>query len=274
MSLLSLCVVLLLAASPEMSNSANAQISDSSKANLQELVRKSSFIFVGTVKRLNASTVPIVSADEKTVTVHVDEVVYNAGVVTDIVGSEITLQLQTAGSMKENERAVFFTNVTTYGESIAVAEVGHTSTEGLEAARTQIKDTLARVPNEQLSKRIAQADLIATGTVIAVHPTAETQQHPPASEHDPQWWEATLKVQSVEKGPAQKGDVVFFFPHSDDIRWFASPKFKEGQQGVFLLHRGEDTNLRTPGFTALNPLDFQPFDQRPNVLSLIHATRR
>jgi hypothetical protein len=163
--------------------------------------------------------------------------------------------------------------VVTYGESLLVAEVGHTesSKEGLESIRGQVKEAQARMPEEQLQKRIAQADLIVTGTITAARPTAETQQHPPASEHDPLWWEATVKVQSVEKGPAQKGNLVFFFPHSDDLRWFASPKFKEGQQGVFLLHRTEDASLRVRGFTALNALDFQPMEQRENVQRLIHA---
>jgi len=203
----------------------------------------------------------------------VDDVIYNAGVVSDVRGSDITVQLLTAGSLKEGERAVFFSNVVTYGESLLVAEVGHTesSKEGLESIRGQVKEAQARMPEEQLQKRIAQADLIVTGTITAARPTAETQQHPPASEHDPLWWEATVKVQSVEKGPAQKGNLVFFFPHSDDLRWFASPKFKEGQQGVFLLHRTEDASLRVRGFTALNALDFQPMEQRENVQRLIHA---
>ena len=254
-------------------NAANEQTSQ--PGGTQELVRQSSFIFAATVKALKGTTVPILSATESTAIVRVDEVVYNAGVVTDVVGSDITVQLRVPGSVKEGEHAVFFSNVATYGDSIVVDEVGHieTTKQSLEVIRGQIREVQARLPNEQLQKRIAQADLVVTGTVTAVRPTPETQQRPPASEHDPQWWEATLKVQSVEKGPAQKGELTFFFPHSDDVRWFASPKFKEGQQGVFLLHRTEDASLRVRGFTALNALDFQPMEQRGSVQKLIRAAR-
>lgn len=274
MSPLSLLIGLFLASGPVgMGNAANGQTYQGAGANSQELIRHSSLIFVGTVKKLSASTISIVSATESTATVHVDEVVYNAGVATDVVGTDVTVQLRSPGSVKEGERAVFFSNVAIYGESIAVDEVGHLefTKEGLDAVRGQVKDVQARIPEEQLQKRIAQADLIVTGTVTAAHPTAETLQRPPASEHDPRWWEATLKVQSVEKGPAKKGDVVFFFPQSDDVRWFASPKFKEGQEGVFLLHRTEDASLRVTGFTALNALDFQPMEQRESVKRLIRA---
>jgi hypothetical protein len=263
-----------LAAIPSaMGNSANGQSSQSSGAAAQELIRQSSFIFAGTVKGLKSSTVPIVSPTDGTATVHVDEVVYNAGVVSDVLGSDITVQLRSPGSVKEGEHAVFFSNVATYGESIVVDEVGHFefTKEELESLRGQIKEAQTRMPEEQVQKRIAQADLIVTGTVTAVHPTAETRQRPPASEHDPQWWEATIKVQSVEKGPAQKGDVVLLFPHSDDVRWFGSPKFKEGQQGVFLLHRTEEAALRVRGFTALDALDFQPIQQRDSIKKLIRA---
>ena len=254
-------------------NEANDRTPQESSAGAQELIRQSTFIFAGTVQKLNASALDVVPATQSTATVRVDEVVENAGVVTDVLGSDITVQLRAPGSLKEGQRALFFSNVATYGESIVVDEVGHSdlTPEALETLRGQIKEAHAKASDEQLQKRIAQADLIVAGSVISAQPTSETQQRPPGSEHDPRWWQATIKVQSVEKGPAQKGDVVLFFPSSDDVRWFASPKFKQGQQGVFLLHRSEDTSLRVRGYTALDVQDFQPMEQRERIQKLIRA---
>jgi hypothetical protein len=245
------------------------------EGSVEDLARQSSFAFAGTVRRLNASTVPVVPATESTVIVRVDEIVQNAGVVTDVLGQDITVELQAAGSVKEGDRVVFFSNVVTYGESISVREIGHIplKQEALEAIRMQINAVAARVPDEQLQKRIAQADLIVTGSVTGVHPGPETGQRPPGSEHDPEWWVAMLKVQSAEKGQVPHGDLVILFPHSQDLRWFASPKFKEGQAGVFLLHRTEDEKLRARGYTALDRLDYQAMEQRDRIRKLMQASR-
>src|SRR5690349_16347477 len=77
--------------------------------NVPELTRQSSFIFRGTVQELNATTVPALPASETTAVVRVDEVLRNAGVVTDIQGKNITVQLSSPGTLKVGEQAVFFT---------------------------------------------------------------------------------------------------------------------------------------------------------------------
>jgi hypothetical protein len=268
-------VVGIFLASPLFGTAVAAPESASQPADIHQLIDKSSFVFAGTVKALKASTMAIVPATESTAVVHVDDVVYNAGVVTDVLGHDITVRLATPGALKKGEHAVFFSNVDTYGESIVVGVISHfeSTKEALETIRGQIKDYQARLSDERLQERIAQADLIVTGTITAVRPTAETQQRPPVSEHDPRWWEVTLRPESIEKGPAQKGDVTFYFPNSDDVRWFGSPKFKAGQQGVFLLHRSDDATLGVHGLTALNALDSQTMEQRATVQKLIRVTR-
>jgi hypothetical protein len=56
------------------------------------------------------------------------------------------------------------------------------------------------------------------------------------SEHDPIWHEAVVHVESVEKGSTRQKQVVVRFPGSNDVRWRNHPKFRPGQQGVFLLN--------------------------------------
>ena len=244
-------------------------------AKTDDMLRQSSLVFAGTVKKLNATTVPTVPASDGTAIVRVDEIVHNAGVVTDIAGKDITVELLARGGVKAGERAVFYTNVDTYGDSIAVREVGHEElkTGGPAALRAQATAVAGRFADEKLQARIAQAELVVTGRVIAVRPYGGTERRVPASEHDPQWWEATVKVQTVEKGQAPPADIVVIFPHSNDLRWFASPKFKESQEGIFLLHRTEDKKLQVSGFTALDALDFQPLDQRDRVKKLMQSSR-
>jgi hypothetical protein len=256
-------------------NAAGLPTLQQAEASVENLAKQSSFAFAGTVQKLNASNVPVVTGAENTAVVRVDQVVQNAGVVTDVLGQEITVELQSAGGLKQGEQALFFTNVSTYGDTIAVREVGHLpwKPEGLEATRAQVNASAARLPDEQLQKRIAQADLVVAGSVTSVKPAPETAQRPPGSEHDPEWWIATVKVQSAFKGQAPHGDLEVLFPHSQDLRWFASPKFQPGQAGVFLLHRTEDEKLRARGYTVLDRLDFQPMEQRDRIRKLMPASR-
>lgn len=246
-----------------------------SAAKVETLAKQSSFVFSGTVKKTGASNVSVVPPNERTSIVHVDEVLHNDGVVSDVMGNDVTVELASAGVVKEGDKAIFFTNVDTYSDSISVREEGHIGVkpEEMGALHDQVKAALAQVPEEQLQSRIAQADVIVTGSVTGTKPVAGNESRVPASEHDPQWWEATVKVQSVEKGHPPQGDVTVVFPSSKDLRWIGSPKFKEGQQGVFLLHRSVDEKLRVSGFTALSPLDFQAIDQREHVMRLMKAAQ-
>jgi hypothetical protein len=68
--------------------------------------------------------------------------------------------------------------------------------------------------------------------------------------------------------------VVVLFPNSDDLMWQGSPKFKQGQQGVWLLHRNQ---TKMPGvkdqYTVLNPLDYQERGELERIRSLSKAAK-
>jgi hypothetical protein len=53
------------------------------------------------------------------------------------------------------------------------------------------------------------------------------------------------------------------------VRWRQVPKFSVGQEGVFILQRHRIKELKTPGYLALDPLDFQPKPRRDHIRALI-----
>jgi hypothetical protein len=96
------------------------------------------------------------------------------------------------------------------------------------------------------------------------------------------WREAVIEIQSVEKGkPAKKNQVVVLFPQSKDVMWYKAPKFQKDQEGAWLLHRNQTQHVEVhrwmgaqaaqqgDGYTALNPLDFQPQAQVKQIKQLI-----
>lgn len=243
--------------------------------NVQDLAQQASFVFKGTVKELHASTLPVVRASDSTVIVHVDEVLQGAKTVGDFTGQEITVQLKTPGSVKVGDQLTFFTNVGAFGKSVSVVEVGHVAAIQESAKiREQIGGARQAQLDARLQKRLAQADLVVVGKVTATKAVARQPKGPPRSEHDPEWQEATIQIQQVEKGkPGPGGTVTVFFAGSRDIRWYGSPKLKVGQEAIFLLHQTDDPELGVKGYTVLDPLDVQPKEQLDHIKKLMQAGR-
>jgi hypothetical protein len=232
---------------------------------IQSLSDQSDFVFLGTVRQLHASSMPIVPASESTAIVRVDQILKGSDLVSDIQGKDITVQLAKAQSVKAGQRLIFFSKMGVVGKGMAVHEIAHFEQRKNRALAAQIAETVRRRPDIELQQRIAQADLVIVGKVASVHPVEQAKAQ--TSEHDPEWSEAEVDVEGVEKGAVQ-GRVTVLFPASRDIRWYESPKFMPGQEGIFILRVNRDPKLRVQGYTALDPLDFQPVNQLERVRSL------
>ena len=240
----------------------------STPSNVQRLVAQSNFVFQGTVIRLSASTVPEVPPDPSTAVMIVERILQGDNMVSDVTGKEITLQLLRPRSVTRGQALLVFSNLAVAGKSIAVKEVAHYDAARSAALISQVSGAVKQKPQADLQSSIARAEVIVTGTVASVTP--RQQSGPLGSEHDPQWTQAVVDVQSTEKGPAQTR-VTVWFPASTDIRWFRSPKFQPGQTGVFLLARARERGL--DGYTALGPLDVQPIAERERIRQLLPRGR-
>jgi hypothetical protein len=237
----------------------------------ESLIRQSTFIFVGTVTRLKATTVPEVRPSDSTAVVRVDQILEGADAPADLKGQDVTVQLTQPNSVKPGQQATFFTKGWLLGDSLAVIEVGHTERLSAEAFPNQLAASRQRVADDALRSDIASADAIVAGTVVAVRPA--NIRHI-GSEHDPDWYEAEITAESVEKGTVPGHTVTVLFPNSEDVIWQSAPKFKQGQQGVWLLHRNQQ---KLPGmqerYTTLEPLDFQSRESLERIRSLRKAAR-
>jgi hypothetical protein len=239
-------------------------------ATIQRLSSQSNFVFQGTVSRLNATTEPQIPASPTTAVVLVESVIDGNNMVSDVVGREITVQLLRAGSVAPGRRVLFFSNLAVASKSVAVKEVAHFDVARSNTMATQVTDYQRRKPEIDLQARVTGADLIVTGRVASIARPEQQRTGPPPSEHDPEWTDAIVDVQSTEKGAAVQR-VTVSFPASTDIRWFRSPKLQVGQTAVFLLRRGRDRGA--PALTALDPLDVRPLADRDHLRQLVQRVR-
>src|SRR5712692_8075307 len=93
-------------------------------SSAESLAQQARFVFKGTVKKLNASTMPEIEDTERTVIVRVDEIIHAPEVLSHYAGQDITVRLSGRKKVKVGELAVFFTNGWLYGKSVAVQSLG------------------------------------------------------------------------------------------------------------------------------------------------------
>ena len=245
----------------------------------EELTQRSQFIFAGTVVALQAATMSAVPITPTTMIVRVDEVVHAPGELGDYTGQEITVQAEEQWELQAGDQATFYTNGWLYGQSLAVRAIGVQEVRrSIARQRQRVTASVQNKADQELQEQLARANLVIVGKVVSVQElpsdsrliAAAPSPTSPVSEHDPQWQQAVINVESVEKGELAEGTIVVPFPASEDVMWYQVPKFHTGQEGVFLLHTDQEVRGLARGApTSLHPLDIQPRDQLERIRSFI-----
>jgi hypothetical protein len=233
---------------------------------VEALTRRADLVFRGTVQRAGAANLSAVTPGGDTAVVRIEELLKAPDDVKDFVGREVTVKLLVPDSAKTGEQAVFFTHTWLYGESLGVIEVGRVRA-GTPGLRSQVAAAGQQVHAEEVRQHIESAELVVTGRVVETRPAGITV---PVSEHAPVWWEAVIRVDSVIKGTAGER-VVILYPKSMDVAWYRTPKPEVGWDGVWLLQRPQEEELRArPGaYTAPEPWNVMSRDDVGLVRKLV-----
>ena len=235
-----------------------------------EMVRNSGFIFVGTVKRLNAAT-PTVVRESNTVIVTVDAIVETTPPIGNVKGKDVTVRLGRGERVQEGQRVTFFTYLYSAGESLGLQSVGVQPPDDAIASVERVRAARVVIADEALSKRLSTATLVVLGRVTDTGPTEEARER--EGEHDPMWWRATIQVETVLKGKPGMAPVVVNFASSDDREWFLAPKLKKGDVGIYLLQPGRGKMFTVKGLYLIDPLDALDRDQLERVRRLLSLIR-
>jgi hypothetical protein len=215
-----------------MCDLACAQTTDA-KLDAVKLAQQSTFVFNGTVVAASSTTVSQIPTSASTVVVTVDSV---QRCTTNVCGAKkVTVRLLVPGSLKENEKATFFTAGQFLGSGIVVTELQHV-TPPFDATAILASGSKA-LSDQALREQLAAARCVISGHVDSVQPLIGTAQR--SGEHaDPKLQDAKIKVLTVEKNgclPAGTAFVDVVFPTSLDAAWVTAPRFHEGQDGIWIL---------------------------------------
>jgi hypothetical protein len=193
-----------------------------------------------------------------------------------LVGQRVTVTLRVAGQPPQGTTVIFYARTQLIADSLVLEEVSHQSLPSATASPEGLYDALAAHGDAPLVERWRRRVVVVVGRVSNVGPmvaaAGPTDTDVPVSEHDPQWQEAVVEVDSVIKG-AVSGPVVIIYAASLDVAWYRAPKYHPGQTGVFLLHQ-EDVPAAAATqyadvYTSLDPADVVPIEDQARVRALI-----
>jgi hypothetical protein len=232
-------------------------------AGQRRSIREAPLVVVGAVE-------PRAEARPGSVMLRVEETLRAPPALAGLAGQQ--LEVQTQESQPEmSGRLVLLADGLSYGERVVVRELGRLPVEALEGARMAADQAERDAATERLRERAAGADVVvvAEAEQLRRHAPEKRRERPP-SEHDPDWWVAQLAVADVLAGRPRlrEGMLELAFPNSMDVMWAAAPKPQSGQVAVWLLRRGEVKGLPRAFYTALDPEDVRPLEERELVAEL------
>src|SRR5213593_3209373 len=252
------------------------------------LAKQSNIVFSGTVSQLGAVSFAGVPQSPQTIVVRVDSVLKKPPAVSLKKGDNVTVELKDPSAFQQGTQATFYTEGWIFGSGVAVKELGHdfnpggASAAGAGTSETALGYTQEQISDQELRERLNSADFVVIGRVTDVHrwtvPKSATPRR--VSEHDPDWHEAVVEVQSVLKGAQVKGNkVVVRFPGRNDVAWVHSPKFEKNQQGIFCLNRDQTSGVpmtklgghEVNVYTCLGHGDSLPMSEEARVRSFLKA---
>ncbi len=247
------------------------------------LAKQSSIVFDGTVSQLGATSFTGVPKSAQTIVVRVDSVLKKPPAVSLKKGDNVTVEVKDPSAFRDGMQATFYTDGWIFGSGVAVKELGHEippsggATAG--AGEKPHPQGPEQISDQELQNRVNSADFVVIGRVTEVRRWRVPKYTTPrVSEHDPDWHEAVVEVQSVLKGGQVKGNkVVVRFPGRNDVAWVHSPKFEKNQQGIFCLNRDQTSGVSTEKlggrqvtvYTCLGHGDSLPLSDAPRVRSLL-----
>lgn len=240
---------------------------------IREFTPQSEFIFVGTVQLTNSST--LMAGDVKNLAVvQIDKILRAPAIFQGRQKEQITVKMQSLKDAEVGQQRLFFTNGWLFAESLAVVEVGSSrladSRADIAELRSQVEQVVQDTREKALSERLARASVVVYGTVTAV--AKDPNAVPMITEHDPDWWTATIAVESVLKGlkgKIPKATLKISFAHSMDVVWANAPKPKKGDLGIWILHEEFPGGLKAPHPAPFESEDFRPRDDLDLIRRLV-----
>lgn len=218
---------------------------------------ESDFVFRGRVRILHTSTIDSPDAETMGV-VRVVDIVHSPQSLASTRGRDVTVQFAEIGSVSPADDLLLFTNIAVLGDEVGLMEVASLPWDEARLTTTALQEEWDRAMDDQsdaaLREQVRSAEVVVFGAVMRTTPLKVEGARD--TEHDPMWTEAVVQVEEQMKGEPVES-VTFVFSSSTDIAWFAAPKIREGDRGVFLLRTRENVTHMKDTLALIHKTEFR-----------------
>lgn len=220
--------------------------------NIRRFTRDASFVFFGRVEREGASSLPHIVAGPQTNVVRIERIMKAPDILRDFAGQDATVVAEPS-EVGSRVSGVFFTVPIAFAETVGLREIGGVvEADDLDAVAELVAQVGVEMSDETLREHLREAAVVIHGRVVETSAAPATSGEP-LSEHSPDWRVARIEVEAALKGDA-KGVISVRYPNSTDVRWYAVPKPRVGEDAIFLLHR-DGSRLGGAELVILHPMD-------------------
>lgn len=242
--------------------------------SLSHSVSTAGFIFRARIhEQWMGEAPPTPPESAEVVAARIEEVLRSSPVLRGLAGQDALVITGDAGALRQLRHVILFTDCISIGRQFLLREIGHVETSGESSRR--VAEAIREADERPLRERVAGAELVMTGEVVESEMIKNGGA--PHSEHDPLWWIARVRVNSVLKGRKPVGMLKVLFANSTDIAWFKSPKLHPGTSGIFLLqHVKDDVPKKVPrtAYQATDPLDLLPAERLAELQRMVREHRK
>lgn len=193
--------------------------------DLTALAQQAQLVFVGTVE-------PPPDGDAGTTYVRVVAALRAPDVLSRLGGQ--TVRLASEDPPAVGSTWAFFVDGVSLGEDVSARELGR-------ADPSDVDPGLTSTPGATPTGSDVPAEAVVVGRVLSVEKADVTG---PVTEHDPDWWVATVAVDRVEGGQVESPEIRVLYANSRDTTWAGSPKLAPDQETTLAL-RSPDPELAT-----------------------------
>ncbi len=226
---------------------------------IENKVEASKFVFIGTVKRIGASNLARLPANDRLILVEINNVAHAPAVFNGVVGTTVTVKIPARTKLKSGETKLFFTKRLMYGENLAVeATAIEQVAKDYDQAVKDVKTAFAIIERKERLARISKAALIVEGRVTQMQESEFNEKYP-LSFKAPYWVSVVIRIARIIKGKYQ-GDTTEAFINKGGETEEATPlEIEIGKTGVWLLGKEaifKDLKNEQDFYVIAEPEDF------------------
>jgi hypothetical protein len=200
--------------------------------------QQAQLVFVGIVESSDLTS-------PRAAAVRVVEVLRGPQVLSRLAGQVVTVQVDD-DPPAVGETWGFFADGITLGDQVTAHEIGRVPPDALDVAGPHAQ------PPEP-----AGSDPVVVGRVLGV---TKVDVSPGVTEHDPDWYLATVAVDRVAAGTVSGPEIQVLFSNSLDTAWAASPKLRAAQEATLTLRPTDSTLADVAPYVVTSPGDVGPAD--------------